>query len=358
MKTIDDGAIEKKVQMKRKRKSISPNNHQSEIDLNRLRQFFDFFENYDVRFWLIDAFPRKKGGDRGAPVLAHFENFNPQIAVYGARRATSYINRVHRFMLSCGKMADIHTRESPEIGLYHRTIMLDDLDFNSLEALNKDYPGPLAAIETSPENYQAILIAPRFPMDDTPTKFRGLLRPEVLEIQRGLARKYGGDTGAIAAGQFHRFSESPNYKKVCLNGEKPFYSKTTILRQQIGTAEGAVEFLKNAMKTELSGNAIHVINHVKSEQTPGPTQKPINTPIGRDTSSSGEAFRYALRCLRNLVPPARVTTEVQSRWGSGRSPDWAERTVHNAQHLLGMKPQRYISQKPTSNCPAGKSSSS
>lgn len=321
----------------------------SEIDLSQVRAFFVFFESYGVNHWFIEAFPRKLDGKRGAPILSRFENLKFDKPIGGAHKITNSIRRAHRFMLNIEKKADIHIKESPEVDTFHRTILIDDLELYFLEQLSEDYPGPLVAIETSTYNYQAILIAPRFPKDQARTKFRGLLKSEVLEIQRGLAQKYQGDTGAVAAGQFHRFAGSPNYKNNQLNDGKPFYSKIAIMRGETGTPEDAEAFLKSAIDSESSKTAVNADLPNKAEQIlPAPSVAP-KTFSGHDQTESGEAFRFALKSLRKLVPPTKVIAEVQSRWGTGRSENWSERTVHNALYTIGIKPTRYSRRAPMNN---------
>lgn len=320
-----------------------------EIDLSQVRNFFEFFESYGVNHWFIEAFPRKLDGKRGAPILSRFKNLNFDKPIGGAHKITNSVRRAHRFMLCLEKKADIHVKESPEVSTYHRTILIDDLELYFLEQLNQDYPGPLAAIETSTYNFQAILIAPRFPKDQTRTNFRGLLKSEVLEIQRGLAQKYQGDTGAVAAGQFHRFAGSPNYKNNQLNEGKPFYSKIVIMRSEIGTPEDAEAFLKSAMDSESSKTAVNAALPYKAQQILPVPSLAKKTPSGHDQTESGEAFRFAMKSLRKLVPPTKVIAEVQARWGAGRSENWSERTVHNALHTIGIKPTRYSRQPPKNN---------
>ncbi len=320
-----------------------------EIDLSQVRNFFEFFECYDVNHWFIEAFPRKLDGKRGAPILSRFKNLSFDKPFGGAHKITNSIRRAHGFMLSLEKKADIHIKESPEVDTFHRTILIDDLELYFLEQLSEDYPGPLVAIETSTYNYQAILIAPRFPKDQTRTKFRGLLKSEVLEIQRGLAQKYEGDTGAVAAGQFHRFAGSPNYKNSHLNDGKPFYSNIVIMRGEIGAAEDAEAFLKSTMNSKSSKTAIDADLPNKAEQIIPAPNLPTKTSSGHDQTESGEAFRFAIKSLRKLMPPTKVIAEVQSRWGAGRAKDWSERTVHNALYTIGIKPTRYSRQPPKNN---------
>ncbi len=303
----------------------------SDIDFDEVRQFFEFFEGYGVEYFFLEAMPRKLNGDRGAPVA---KELRIEKAIGGTEGMVEYIKKLQKKLNSFGKIADLHIKESPGAKTYHRLLLVDDLELHFLEELANDYPGPIAGIETSPGNYQALLIAPRFP--------RGLLSNEVLRIQKSLAADYLGDKGAVAAGQLHRFAGSPNYKG-CANGALPFFSRIEFLRAHKDSencSAEAEEFLRGilrkseqkeiAQKTQPAARAALSVDRFVAAQ-------------GRDETASGDAFRYAMSMLRRGVSSAIVTSQVAARWGAGRSSDWAARTVWNAQHALGMRATRYAS---------------
>lgn len=318
----------------------------SEIDLSEVRRYFEFFDRYcdhpKGQFWIITAHPRKEDWTRGGDILPSLKNVRFDIPIGSAEGMTTYVRRIHGYMLALSKSVDLHIKESPEIGQYYRMIFIDDLELYFLEQLAENYPGPIAAIETSRSNYQAMLIAPRFPIDETRTRFRGLLKEEVLAIQQHLSRTYKGDTRSVAANQPRRFAQSPNYKN-CKDGEKPFYAQIAMLRPETGTHTEAERFLMEALK-----NTNVAVESVKPTQPrPGrpAAAKPAVTvtAMGRDETESGEAFRHALRRLRRGVTPAKVETEVSTKWGKGRAADWPKRTVWNAMWTAGIVTDRYTS---------------
>lgn len=304
--------------------------NESDIDFDKTYEFFEFFESHGVEYFFLDALPRLANGERGAPVAKYY---GIQRAIGGAPGMIRYVKQLQNSLKRDGKIADLHIKESPGgkgEQKYHRVLLVDDLELHFLEKLASDYPGPIAGIETSPGNYQALLISPRSP--------RGLFASEVLQIQKSLAIDYCGDGGAVAAGQFHRFAGSPNYKN-CANGASPFFTRITFLRGHDSSKDCTTEeFLNRAMRSRPA--------------SPLPTRRPAHAELreekrstghGRDETESGEAFRHAMRLLRRGMPGELVTVELSSRWGSGRSPDWSKRTCWNAQRALGMREERYTS---------------
>lgn len=316
----------------------------SEIELAEVRRYFKFFDRYcdhpKGQFWIITAHPRKEDWTRGGDILPSLKHVRFDRPVGGAEGMTTYVRRIHGYMLALNKSADLHIKESPEVGQYYRMVFIDDLELYFLEQLAEDYPGPIAAIETSTSNYQAMLVAPRFPVDEARARFRGLLEEEVLAIQRHLSRKYVGDTRSVAANQPRRFAQSPNYK-ICKDGGKPFYAQIAMLRPETGTHMEAENFLKEALKD--TNIAVDSVKLTQQRLGRPPAARPAVTVTGRDETESGEAFRHALRRLRRGVPPAKVETEVSANWGNGRAADWAKRTVWNAMWTAGIVTDRYTS---------------
>ena len=318
----------------------------SEIDLAELRRYFQFFDRYSDhpcgQFWIITAHPRKANWDRGGNILKELKKVDFTRPVGGADGMVNYVRRIHGYMLSLGKSADLHIKESPEVGKYYRIVFIDDLELYFLEQLASDYSGPIAAIETSPDNFQAMLITPRFPVDETRTKFRGLLEDEVFAIQKHLSSIYKGDMRAVAANQERRFAQSPNYKN-SQNGERPFYAQIAILQQETGSHLDAEKFLIEAINSQLQSTANVATGGQPAQPRPGRPAAARPAPGGRDESESGEAFRYSLRRLRWGVSPVKVEAEVAARWGTGRAADWPKRTVHNARWQAQMAHERYTS---------------
>ena len=217
-----------------------------EIEFHGAREFFDFFSSYYIDFWIIEALPRKLNGERGAPIAGLIEwkkklkdgeaeidrkTYLPFRKPFGSKLVLWNLQKLLAYLLASGKKnIDMHIKESPINGQYHRTILIDDLNCNQVDLLQNWWSGPLALIETSGGNYQAILVV----MDRY-----GLNSNNKLIVARELARRFDGDKGAVAANQFHRFPGSSNNKLTVLDGSLPFISRLTLLRESVDGRDGS-----------------------------------------------------------------------------------------------------------------------
>lgn len=135
---------------------------------------------------------RGGGGDRGGV-------FNRRSAAIGeaAAAAAALVRQVGAWQ---GRV-ELYWRPNAETREMHPVLLVDDLhqDGGQLARLVAQ-PG-VAIVETSPNCYQATLLAPR-----------ALTAVERLAVHKALARRYGGDPGAVSADQPRRLPGSINYK--------------------------------------------------------------------------------------------------------------------------------------------------
>ena len=95
--------------------------------------------------------------------------------------------------------------------------LLDDVKKQDIDKLIADGLKPLYILETSPENWQAIL---RFDVNIQD-------KDEYLEINRYFVKKYNADAGSIGTEHFFRLAGYTNRKeKYCRNGQYPFVKLT------------------------------------------------------------------------------------------------------------------------------------
>lgn len=294
------------------------------IDFNEVQRFFEFFERNGVEFFILEALPRKINGERGAPIAKHCGISKP---IGGASGMVKYIGLLRARLEAGGRIADLHVRESPGGKIYHRVLLVDDLEHRFLKKLAQDYAGPMIGIETSLNNYQALLIAPRFP--------RGLFAKEVRSVQQALALRYGGDLGAVGVHQLHRFAGSPNYKDHH-RGAPAFFTRIELIQEaRCGNEEAAADFLIGAMHCGALNQPVGKPTTLKEQ-----SKRTVGNAL-RDETQSGEAFRYARKLLRQGKPREVILQELSIRWGAGRSPDWSIRTCWNAEFALGLRATRY-----------------
>jgi hypothetical protein len=179
-----------------------------------------------------------------------------------------------------------------------RSLLIDDLDKNQLGNLKQIWRGPVAVLETSHGNYQAILI-----MD------LERVRAERTNIQLALVERFDGDIGAISATQLHRFPGSINWK-----GE-PFACKLIEIWDAIGPSNEG-DFLVKTLTRDSPKQANRIFSN--SEKT--------------GVNMSAVAFGYTIQLLRKRVPDSQILAELGSpKWLRHHDKsDWPERTLHKA----------------------------
>jgi hypothetical protein len=193
---------------------------------------------------------------------------------------------------------------------YHPLLLVDDLTESALVAVLDRFPG--AAVETSPGNFQATLVASR-----------PLANAERLAVQRELARRFGGDSGATGGMQLRRVPGSLNYKPTLA---KPFAARLF--------GEPEVGVVGATMLAELLAGAA-------AEQTAssGAVQAPREARLGADESRDdfvwvmGELRRFRGARGEALVLALTDRAVARHKYGGDRAAvlEYARRTV-NAVH--------------------------
>ncbi|WP_434782841.1 DNA-primase RepB domain-containing protein [Ferrovum myxofaciens] len=134
-----------------------------------------------------------------------FADFNRQVAVLGgvavvqvAFRAEGGMFMVRNlartsrgFIERLGGTDDVYIRRAAPCD--HPFVLVDDIDMGTIDKMVRDGIAPAISIETSHENYQAVI---RF-VRDLPPSIR-------KSAARALVKKYGGDLGSADADHFFR----------------------------------------------------------------------------------------------------------------------------------------------------------
>lgn len=189
----------------------------------------------------------------------------------------------------------------------HPILLVDDLTLESSKELELWWPGPMALIETSQCNFQALLISSR-----------SLTAGERLSAQRALAQKFDGDTKAITGTQLHRYPGSMNYKQ-----GKSWRTKLAFVRQA---------------ERDVTNQLLELLEIKPTPQTQIGGQKSAN----QKSDKSAEAFRWTLANLRLRVPEARIIEGLKSEYnpdgkhsrGGDHGLAWAQRTLRAARLLI------------------------
>lgn len=277
-------------------------------------EFFKFLGKYSKWFFLDGQF-RNQDGARGGLVGAMFGScfaHHHEKIVLGARN-------FHDRLSSEGRPFDMIARESPaRAGA--RVLLVDDLNVNQLDDLSRWWQGAWCAIETSPFNFQSLLISPRT-----------LQKNEVHQAQKSLAQKFGGDANSTKAGQFHRLPGSLNNKSAALVNGLPFCTRLT---QIVDGEDDAHKQLDELLSDSFGGpSSIEPVQKRQLEKTKVSVQ-----------SNSGEAFGWAVQQIKNGTRDESILSGlVQKYLANHDSKDWPVRTLHNAYFSLGMRKNKYSS---------------
>lgn len=181
-------------------------------------------------------------------------------------------------------------------GDLHPLLLADDLDAAAAGRLAA-LPG-VALIETSPGNWQASLIAPR-----------PLTAAERVGAQRALARRLGGDPGAVTRSQLRRPPGSVNGKPSL---PEPFVARLAgAPRAGVVPAQWLEELLTEGMAAPAASSAAGAgpARRAAGEQLIG------TCAAGRDDSGSGQDFGWLMRQLTRAsrASDAHLLLELMSR---------------------------------------------
>ncbi len=196
-------------------------------------------------------------------------------------RGGKYMQRQPQSFHELAKIVEQAAAEKVEVAFCATNlILIDDLTESNLIDLEKE-GFEMAIIETSGGNFQALLVIGP-----------GWTLGQKRDTQRALAARFGGDGGAVAAGQPHRLPGSLNLK----NGGC-WVTKLCVV-QTGKVIEPAAQIDEPAKKA---------------------TPIPANfLATGRDVSPSGRDFGRACQLLAGGAPPAQVEAEISAR-ASARS---------------------------------------
>lgn len=327
--------------------------HHSEIEYAGLQAFIEFFEHYGIEFWQIEAMKRMPNGKHEGAICQHMFYYHPTkktetgdpLKVYpyagpiGSRKLNYTLRRLQSSLLSRGRFGfDLYIKASPRGTMYYRTILIDDLKQSKIDELMNYYKGPIAIIETSPGNYQAILII---------TDEFGLSRPKRLNVGKQFAALFDGDYRAVSGNQLHRFPGSPNMKKsVSKDPEKcepPFHARLIQLRHLIDADAESQTLRSLAVLPPPPRPGVAATLTAKTT----PATRPTPGPAGGLTWSE-KAFRWTLRMIKKGATDQQLAAGLHALFvvphpqkkhtGDGH---WIPRTIFNARAVSTGSPLRY-----------------
>lgn len=269
--------------------------------LRERTKFFEFLQKNDVSKFFLDAQARRKSDGKRGGMLASLlktggvyprrtEGVEAGLDAMASRLAA--LNK-RRLDLSIKAAEDSHSK--------HRLLLADDLDEAGSTAVTKWWRGPSIVLETSPANFQVLLIAAR-PLD----------RAERHRAQQFFVTRFESDPGASAGVQPHRYPGSPNFKGSAIQTGKPFFCRLT--RMETGNGDG-LEALNEALSYQ------HEMVSKSQIVAPGMRSQGKN-------SNSELAWRAALQMVREGQPDVEVLNMLTQKYLAHHDPvDWPARTL-------------------------------
>ena len=289
------------------------------------RPFFEFFRGYGVFWWRVEIQSRRQDGSRGAPLGGRFGSKHPWHADRAAGAAAALEERV----VGAGRRGgglDLACAESAGPQALRRLVLVDDLDGCAIDELLHWWLGPVVTLETSSSNYQAIIV-----LDDARAA------DDHLSITRAMAARFGGDPGAVASGQLHRFPGSANHKFECIDAGGPFVCKLVSALRAAGDV-CAQRQQQEQIFSEASTAVPHAPTLIKTVISTRP-----NSARARDQSNSGQALSWCMRELRRGATKEQILKGLSTRWLSHHDPvDWPERTLRKATLFLSQTRSQHV----------------
>lgn len=285
-------------------------------DFLSAREFFDFLARNGVdRVRLAAQMRRKADGQRGAPLgfgsaASRIGEGAPVPAAQAADLAQSLLARLTKM----GKHdLELVTAAAEDPKNRTKSILVDDLNAEGVEAVQRIWNGLGAILETSPGNYQAILILPEL-----------LARAERKSITDQMVAMAGGDVGAKGAQQLHRFPGSVNYKRALA---EPFICRLVKFFKAAGPGIKAETPAPTQLRPAVSPT-FGALRRVRA-------LRPLNWKEPPRTTSEA-AFRLAADMLRSGTSETYILAALSAPdvLRHHHPKDWPERTLARAKAFL------------------------
>lgn len=278
--------------------------------------FFEWLAQHGVTRVRLAAQTRKRDGQRGAPL--GFGRPGKPIAEglpvsvgQAADLAASLLARLQSPSIGKARL-ELVTAAAEDTRGFSKSILVDDLNADGVRLLATKWRGPGAILETSPGNFQAVLILAQ-----------PLGRDDRKSITDQLVDLTGGDKGAKGSQQFHRLPGSINYKPTLPD---PFVCR--VVEFFHGTGEG----VSPVMRSQLLAQPITPVQVMPGSVRP---LRPLRwkAPAG---SQSEAAFRLAADMARSGASDDQILAALGSpEVLRGHDPnDWPKRTLERARSFL------------------------
>ncbi len=280
------------------------------------RNFFDWLAQNDVTRVRLAVQTRKRDGQRGAPLGfgrpgKPIAEGLPVATLQAADLAASLLARLESPSIGKTRL-ELVTAAAEDSQGFAKSILVDDLDADGIQWVAARWRGPGAVLETSPGNFQAVLILSE-----------PLGREDRKSITDQLVDLAGGDKGARGSQQLHRLPGSVNYKRSL---PTPFVCR--LVNFFAGTGEGVSPAHRPVPVARRDSSAVVMPSNVRP-------LRPLRwkSPAASDSEA---AFRLAAEMARSGASDDQVMAVLSApEVLRGHDPDdWPKRTLERARLFL------------------------
>ncbi len=280
------------------------------------RKFFDWLAENDVTRVRLAVQTRKKDGQRGAPLGfgrpgKPIAEGLPVATLQAADLAVSLLARLESPSIGKTRL-ELVTAAAEDSRGGAKSILVDDLDADGVQRVAARWRGPGAILETSPSNFQAVLILSE-----------PLGREDRKSITDQLVGLAGGDKGAKGSQQLHRLPGSVNYKRSL---PAPFVCR--LVNFFTGTGEGVASAHRPVPVARRASSTVVMPSNVRP-------LRPLRwkSPAASDSEA---AFRLAADMARSGASDDQIKAVLSApEVLRGHDPDdWPKRTLERARLFL------------------------
>jgi len=293
--------------------------NQEERNLNiELSEFLDWWAKFE-KFAFFDFQSRKKNGERGGLLSSMTRPKGTSQTPAAVQDVSIALKNLWTKLAKRMSLERLSRLEGVvrAAGDEHSTLLVDDLKEKELSRFQEFWPGPMALLETSMGNFQAILVSP-YPLASKERKF----------IQLSITKNFAVDQNAAKnPWQFHRFPGSGNWKTGTF-----FPTRLVLTRDAVDDAVWT-EFVEQALRlsqcVEVKPSKVATLNDHSSRPT-----VPIENVYYRQTGDpSADAFRFALSAHRKGYSSDAIESQVEAAFnqeGKHQANSWARDTSEAA----------------------------
>lgn len=275
--------------------------------LRERADFFEFLLKNGVSKFYLDAQARRKSDGKRGGMLSSLLKTGGIYPRRGESVEAGLDSMSERLAGLNKRRLDLSIRAAEDSQGRHQLLLADDLDEAGTAAVMHWWRGPSIVLETSPANFQVLLVSERL-----------LDRAERHRAQQFFVSRFASDPGASAGVQPHRYPGAPNFKGSAIETGQPFFCRLTQLK-------------------EGSGNGLEALSEALSyqhEKVPVSQIVVPSRPLMDKNGNSEMAWREARKLFREGRSDVEVLSMLTQKYLSHHDPvDWPARTLASVKFI-------------------------